>query len=281
MKQILTLLLTFNLLAFSNAQTTLFEEGFENWSSLTGYEEPTDWLTSNFLYGFLIPAPPATVLKSTDAAQGAFAAKLVAVDINDSTRIRGFMLYNIPFTQRPTNISGSHKFTSNGDTLNLTVFFSKFDPTGDTSATIGGYGIQLTETVSNYTNFSAPIQYQSSETPDSLTIFISSTDQQLSSGFTYFIDNLKLEGPAGIFDATNNKSLGIYPNPCNQSFILPAQKATAIVRLNDVSGKLIQEVTLIAGEREIATSQLANGVYFVELNVDNVKIGTQRIVVAH
>jgi hypothetical protein len=52
MKQFLTSLLTFTLFTFSNAQTTLFEEGFENWSSATGYEEPTDWVTSNFLYGF-------------------------------------------------------------------------------------------------------------------------------------------------------------------------------------------------------------------------------------
>ena len=280
MKQLLTLLLTFNLLAFSNAQTTLFEEGFENWSSLTGFEEPTDWVTSNFLYGFLLSAPP-TVIKSTDAAQGTYAAKLIAVDVNDSTRVGGFMTYTIPFTGRPTNISGSHKFTSNGDSLTFAFLLTKFDPTGDTSVSVGGYGFELTQTVNNYTNFSFPIQYESTETPDSLVFFVLPTNLAVSTQFEYYIDNIKLEGPAGIFNAENNKSLGIYPNPSNQSFFIPAQKATATVRLNDVSGKLIQEVTLNAGEKEVSTALLANGVYFVELNVGNVKIGTQRIIVAH
>jgi len=280
MKQFLTLLLTFNLLAFSNAQTTLFEEGFENWSSLSGFEEPNGWVTSNLLYGFLLQAPP-TVLKSTDASTGSFAAKLISLDVDDTTRISGLMIYSIPFTQRPTNISGSHKFTSNGDTLFIAVSLTKFDQMADSSVAIGGYGVELTQTVNNYTNFSSPIQYQSNQTPDSLSIIILSPDQQISSEFAYFIDNIKLEGPAGIFDALNNKSLGIYPNPSNQSFFIPAQKATATVRLNDVSGKLIQEVTLNAGEREISTAQLANGVYFVELNVGNEKIGTQRIIVVH
>ena len=111
--------------------------------------------------------------------------------------------------------------------------------------------------------------------------FILPTNLAVSNEFEYFIDNIKLEGPASIFTAEDNKSIGIYPNPSNQSFFIPAQKATALVRLNDVSGKLIQEVTLVAGEKEVSTAQLANGVYFVELNVGNEKIGTQRIIVAH
>ena len=280
MKRLLTLLLALNLLGSINAQTTLFEEGFESWSSLSGFEDPNGWTTSNFLYGFLLSAPP-TVLKSTDAAQGTYAAKLIAVNVNDSTRVGGFMTYTIPFTGRPTNISGSHKFTSNGDTLTFACLFTKFDPTGDTSVTIGGYGLELTQTVSNYTNFSFPIQYQTTENPDSLVFFILPTNLAVSNEFEYFIDNIKLEGPASIFTAEDNKSIGIYPNPSNQSFFIPEQKATAIVRLNDVSGKLIQEVTLVAGEKEVSTAQLANGVYFVELNVGNEKIGTQRIVVTH
>ena len=280
MKRLLTLLLALNFLGSANAQTTLFEEGFENWSSLTGFEDPNGWTTSNFLYGFLLSAPP-TVLKSTNAAQGTYAAKLIAVNVNDSTRVGGFMTYTIPFTGRPTNISGSHKFTSNGDTLTFACLFTKFDPTGDTSVTIGGYGLELTQTVSNYTNFSFPIQYQTTENPDSLVFFILPTNLAVSNEFEYFIDNIKLEGPASIFTAEDNKSIGIYPNPSNQSFFIPAQKATALVRLNDVSGKLIQEVTLVAGEKEVSTAQLANGVYFVELNVGNEKIGTQRIIVAH
>jgi hypothetical protein len=280
MKHLITLLLTFSLLTFSQAQTTVFEEGFENWSSVTGFEEPTDWLTSNFLYGFLLSAPP-TVIKSTDAAQGSYAAKLISVEVDGGERIGGLMTYTIPFTERPTVLSGSHKFVSNGDSINFICLLSKFDPTGDTSVAIGGNGLEITQSVANYTNFDLPILYESTETPDSLTLIIFSTDIAVSAEFAYFIDNIKLEGPASVFNAENNKSLGIYPNPSNQSFFIPAQKAIATVRLNDVSGKLIQEVTLNAGEREVSTTQLSNGVYFVELNVGNVKIGTQRIVVAH
>ncbi len=280
MKHLITLALTFSLLTFSQAQTTVFEEDFENWSSLTGFEEPTDWLTSNFLYGFLLSAPP-TVIKSTDAAAGTYAAKLISVDINDSSRVGGLMTYTIPFTQRPTNISGSHKFTSNGDTLAFAFLLTKFDPTGDSSVSVGGYGFELTQTVGNYTNFSFPIQYESTETPDSMVFFVLPLDVSISNEFEYFIDNIKLEGPASVFNAENKMSLGIYPNPSNESFFIPTQKAAADVRINDISGKLIQEIRLNAGEKEVSTSQLANGVYFVELNVGNIKIGTQRILVAH
>jgi hypothetical protein len=280
MKPLITLVLTFSLLAFSQAQTTVFEEGFENWSSATGFEEPTDWLTSNFIYGFLFSAPPS-VLKSTDAADGSYAAKLISVEIDGGERVGGLMTYTIPFTERPTNISGSHKLTANGDTLVFAFLLTKFDPTSDTSVTVGGAGFELTQTVSNYTNFSFPIQYESTETPDSMVIFILPTNVAVSSEFEYFIDNIKLEGPASVFNAENNNSLGIYPNPSNQSFFIPVQKATANVRINDISGKLVQEIILNAGEREVATSHLSNGVYFVELTEGAKKIGIQRIVVAH
>jgi hypothetical protein len=191
------------------------------------------------------------------------------------------MTYTIPFTGRPTSLSGSHKFISNGDTLIFSALLSKFDPSGDTSFTIGGSGVQLTQTVSNYTNFNVPFQYESTETPDSLVFFILPTNLAVSTQFEYFIDNIKLEGPSSVFNAENKNFLEIYPNPCNQSFFIPAQKVPAIIRVHDISGKLIKEVVLNAGEREVNTTLLANGVYFMELSAGNKKIGTQRIVISH
>ena len=66
----------------------------------------------------------------------------------------------------------------------------------------------------------------------------------------------------------NIQSVSLYPNPaCEQvSFTL---ESDAQVRVFDVMGRKVSEMTVVAGEAQLNVSELESGVYFVNVRYAN------------
>ena len=82
------------------------------------------------------------------------------------------------------------------------------------------------------------------------------------------IDYVKVISYGAVSVAEQNNAIGLYPNPANEqvSFVL---ENDAQVSVFDMTGRMVNEVNLTAGEAQLNVSELQSGVYFVNIRYAN------------
>ena len=82
------------------------------------------------------------------------------------------------------------------------------------------------------------------------------------------IDYVKVISYGAESVAEQNNAIGLYPNPANEqvSFVL---ENDAQVSVFDMTGRMVNEVNLTAGEAQLNVSELQSGVYFVNIRYAN------------
>jgi len=215
LRALLFLLFLFSSSSFLFAQIP--NAGFENWTN----GNPDDWVTDN------IPAIPPffpgayPVTQSTDKYSGSSSAKLEVFDMGDGSTLGGWIWSTFPINQRYGSLTGYYKFVphSTGDVLSINVVVFQG------SYIFGAYGSGEWETntaASSYTQFSIPINYDSTNTPDSAWIWILVEDvsENASAGGYAIIDDLAFGGSVGVDGELNGtpETFSLkqnYPNPFN------------------------------------------------------------------
>jgi hypothetical protein len=186
---------------------TIQNNGFENWTMKTYYDEPDSFMTTNAQVYFMSSLPNVT--KITDVQHGSFAAKLETVYINPDTAF-GLMLIGkpitggigggLPFTARPDSLIGYVKYNiMTNDTANIVVFFKKL------GVMMGGVGKQFHGTAGSYTRFSLPITWYAPGQPDSLIAIITSSnlDYPKIPGSIFCVDNLYFKDSTAVVHFPN------------------------------------------------------------------------------
>ena len=94
------------------------------------------------------------------------------------------------------------------------------------------------------------------------------------------------QNSSNIIAISNSKSLSVYPNPANTSFVLnlnsEAQGKTVVSLINSFGVKVLEYLTEKEGSgllREIPVSNIQNGIYTIEVSVDNKELNYSRIVI--
>lgn len=186
--------------------------GMELWTDLgLGYEDPDDWQTPNASTTIL---QIYSTTKSTDAAQGVYSAKLETKSVGgfntpgvitlgkfnvDYVNFTAYLTGGIPFTEKPTSLSGSYKnLPAAGDSTLIIVYLTKYNTAESKTDTIG-LGVKYnTETIASWTDFSIPINYYNTEDPDTMNLHVVSSNMlNPQEGSTMYIDNLVFGYPAG------------------------------------------------------------------------------------
>ncbi|MCX6352136.1 MAG: hypothetical protein NTX03_09775, partial [Bacteroidetes bacterium] len=194
---------------------------FEIWSS-TQYDALTGWRTSNSesipSYGVV------TVTKSADSKSGsalkmqtyiyAGDTQIAYVTISDGDPGRG--VGGMPYSAKPTNITGYYKYDLKGqDTALFLVYFKKNGKLISKDL----FKIRGTGSQSSWTSFSFTLSSLST-TPDTVIIAASPsnafTNNGVSNGSTLYLDELVFTGtgtmpsiPNGNFDTWTSESLDI------------------------------------------------------------------------
>ncbi len=163
---------------------------FENWTG----NNPDEWDTSNKeIMGTQFTAVEPL---DTDVYSGDFAAGLTTVTENityygefplagvitlgdiiiDEIQMSATIEGGIPFTDRPDLLKGYYK-TSPGvnDSASIMIGLSKWNTSTLERDTIGEGYIYFTEEVNTWTEFEVPIEWTSTEDPDSMNIIVSSS----------------------------------------------------------------------------------------------------------
>jgi hypothetical protein len=240
--------------------------GFENWTS----GNPDNWEASN-------SGQFVTITQSTDAHSGSYSVKGAVLSISGFS-IPPALITKFAYTGRPASLSGFYKLTSvSSDSLVITVALYKNN---------NGIGAGIFHTAANassFIQFSAPILYDLSDTPDSAAISITIMPAaNPHSGSSFNIDDLAFGSTTAVNDKNIHSPLSFelkqnYPNPFNPStnitYQLP-QNSFVSLKIYNILGKEVS--TLVNEEKSAGTysinfnaSKLASGIYFYVMQANN------------
>jgi hypothetical protein len=257
--------------------------GFETWTGAAGSESPTGWVTSN-IPGFAVP-----VTKTAAAHSGSFALKGDVVNIPGLGLYPPYFWAHFPYTQRPGALTGYYKFTS-ASKDSLTMFAFLYKQALSILVASGDFG--STANLASFTKFSLPLEYFSTENPDSVwfeVIIENGLNDTLHLGTGYVIDDLAFEGSATGVDQGQTRPATFtleqnYPNPFNPEtairYDLPVASHVRLAVFNPLG----QEVSALVNEQEPAGSYqvklnataLPSGMYFYRLEATPLSPGEAR-----
>ncbi len=287
MKKLLSLVIGIGISITIHAQLQNLD--FENWDNpiTTDYSSniPTGW---NWTNGTIItPANPFYYPPSIKAQHNNYALYLSVW--YDYTKDAAFQKAAI--SERPVSLSGWYDYKHNiigspsgfsqPDTARISVFVTKYNHTSNTIDTIGKGFLEIGDSTADYTAFSINIEYFSTETPDSITVFLDPSlvkrygpgyqvygNQHLGGHTSFFwVDNLQLNsGTTGINNVKSDNRISVYPNPAKDYIHLG--EISGFVTIWDISGRKIENISQQSSNK-IDVSRLNTGTYF--LLIDNGK----------
>lgn len=254
----------FALLPAMVAMAQVSNLNLDSWDALPNYEEPSGpWATPNKTVDIAPTLLDPFVTKTTDAQSGTYAARMESAVIFGAQFVSGalwtgdFVLdiqnplnsnrFGVPYTDRPTKFKGYYKYINNqGDSCDIYVLLTKW--VNNTRTTVGTATMprsQTIQTVTSYTPFDIDFQYNTTETPDSISIiFASSAGGQLfqgQAGATLFIDNISLELTSGVEQVLMPElAVNTFPNPAqnNIQFQLDERVTNAQLYIYTLDGKV-------------------------------------------
>ncbi len=281
------LILIFLLISFVGNAQEIPNGSFEVWEQEPNgnYEEPGGdwWATMNLLRGFG-PLAPVTVNKTSDAAEGQFAAEITSgefgsflipgllvtgetgdFDISNPTAV---LKRGKPFTGSPQKITGSYKYIpANGDSGVVNATLTKFNSSLQKADTIAVAEILFYTTTNSYSLFEAEFNYwQPNIDPDTIIISLVSSaggqDLQGQIGSKLFIDNLQLSYTQGI-NMSVFAAIGVsaYPNPfvSEINFSTNSFDENRLVEVYDYQGNLIRSKAFNSNQTAINLTGVAAG----------------------
>ncbi len=250
--------------------------GFETWAITppAPFESAEGW------------AGGPSISKSTNAHSGSFALQLqTAVFTNpnngETDTISGNAFTGTPgmgpgmpgtpgfaFTGRPDSLTGWYTYNTVGNDANeARVILTRWD-------TITLQREEIANTVFScnpselYSRFSFPIQYNSSNTPDTAAIEIRSSNSPMEApvlGSILLIDDLEFTSAdqTGFSHISTSPSFRIFPNPSND-FLNISGKNNGQIKIINALGQSIELIQINANSiTNISTSNYSNGIYFI------------------
>jgi hypothetical protein len=294
---LVTLLMSLKL---TSAQT-LVNSGFENWTNVILFNEPTGYVSSNYFSIILGSGglPRANVSKSLGVKHGGnYAAKLesYAQNTGDSTGVPGLLITGsldiasatinpgFPYTGRPAELRGYYKYaqglTADSGTA-LVSLMKRNLLTGQQEAVAVGFGVFSNNTA--FSEFTIPLFYATGEIPDT-AIIVFSTTSTLSTdsaaltsapvGTTLYLDDLSFYGSvaAGLESVDALLQAATYPNPSSDLVNITFNQRSAgegAIKVMDLTGKLVYEsvIKLDAGKNniQVATNDWNAGLYCYQI----------------
>ncbi len=208
--------------------------GFENWEEI-GYHNPDGWTSFNPI---LASFNDSTLSRSTDAANGMYAARLETKEIFQDS-IPGALVFGqlddegdigpASFSGNPSGISFQYKYSPSGnDSAGVFVqFFSNGQQIGGVFQGLG--------TAQTYQMVSLPVLLIG--TPDSAAVVFFSGD---NAGSVLFVDEPKFTGGnVGLLELEVIE-VNLFPNPAKENAQLKfVEPFTGTLELVDIYGRLI------------------------------------------
>jgi hypothetical protein len=289
------------------APENITDGGFETcWTTKQGttgdYEDFVDNYFFNSLNKLIAMGGDLTAIKeSTDVYAGNYSLKLVSGNVMSSVFLPGAMgnitietaamppsvILGRPFASRPAAIEGFHKYIPvDGDSAAIEIILKKG------GVEIGSGKQIITSEVSTWSRFSVPVNYSSSETPDTIIIlFAASAKYDFTSlttlmacegqkGSALFLDDLTLDYSVGIKEMLAPEiKVSVYPNPSKEQITVQiAKEVQGTVIVYDYLARKVGEYPVNGTQIKIDVQNYAKGAYLLNVIENNKVITTSRFV---
>lgn len=263
--------------------------GFENWIDVGIEQGPIGWVTTNFgtASGF-----PISVTKSTIAHSGSFSMKCTSVSSPTSGTLAGEAFLgkldlaaqtleeSVPFAARPDSLVAWFKYSPiGGDSASITLYLSKWNASTNQEDEVGMLESFYFTSSSVFKRVSFPINYFVSTQPDSLYLYLKSSNKNVHPGSSLWVDDVAFiySGPLGTIEVPLEEQFAYYPNPTDKELTLRANE-TGTLEVFNALGVHVETITTQAGETTtLKTSEFKDGVYFLK----NQRGATDLFVVQH
>lgn len=245
--------------------------GFEDWHPFYGSEAPDYWVGTNQM---VIAGATPGIEPTTDAHSGTYAAKFstLVLDLFGEVVLNPSVMYinstpetddeGFPYTGRPDSLVAWVKYLPGGQNQFLIrADLLKYNSVSQQVDMIGTAGYVGVETGNTYTRIAFPFTYTSSDTPDTITLIISSSMFEPTLANTVLIvDDLQLVTNA-IADAPEltTVNIEIAPNPASDLLNIRCEEPLSLIELVDLSGKTLLSVNDPKSDTPINLSELVAG----------------------
>ena len=263
--------------------------GFENWTTIGSYENPTGWATSNSLSAGTF----YSCTKSTDHYPVNVGSYSIRLENNTSlTQLTGgygmaitdTMAYPFkpafPIVGSPTSLCGYYKYNAfNNDSMFIRIVFFN-------NSVMLGYNTFITGiTTAAWTSFILPLTYP---TADSATMYFSAfypsgpTDGPNGNSILY-VDNLSFNNLINSVskNPSENAFINFYPNPASTIVTLNIDnidKQDLTLNIYNIMGSLVKTEIFKQNQQQINVSDLSNGIYVVEIKSKELT-GKQKLII--
>jgi hypothetical protein len=275
------------------SQTVIPNGDFESWVVHSNYSNPAYWDSPDSILMTIPIFGQNVVFKSTDHYSGSFSVKLITkeiaipgasfncpgvitlgkIDANIITQTFS-ITGGVPINDRPTHLMGYYKFSPvGGDSCVVGIILYK-SINGNQDTIAAGY-FSAKNATSDWTHFSAWINYDTILTPDTMNIVaLSSAQMDMHPNTTMYLDGLYLDYTVGIDGQDPASGISVYQDKETGRLIIFCEFSSAqnlAVRLYNLSG---QEV--YSGNQEAVTnsriilpySDLTRGLYILSVQHD-------------
>ncbi len=268
---------------FSTAQKTLENPGFESWEEI-GFGpdiiEPVNWSTIKSSDNIPINGvAPVVCERSTDSHSGNYSVKLtnkstlgiVATGTTSNGRFHAELDPNASFvytstddprwnsslTARPDSVIGWYKAEPTGSdfpTIKFLLHKGEASIPGDETNYIGLAYLELpAATVTDWTRFSTPFVYSSSEMPEYILSILTSGDgvNSVGGGIAYF-DDFQLVYNSSSINEYTVKKLHVYQR--NNTIVLnlpPNELGELDIAVYNINGQTLSRITMAANSDKL------------------------------
>ena len=213
--------------------------------------------------------------------------------------------FGTTFSSRPDSIVGWCKYYHPNALPNqefmILAALTKWNSTTQSPEKIGEVKLYHPPTADVYTRFSAPITYFSSDVPDTLRSSIGAIQlRYLTEHPPTWLDPVAIQSvveldlilddvefvynsQASVNSLAKAEDFIIFPNPATHSFSLKSESIfEGKIEVTDLNGEIV--VSEECGDsftKTISTSNIANGIYFVNIYSENSIIKTEKLVIQH
>ncbi len=272
----------------AEGQTIIPNAGFETWINHGSYEDPQYWDTPNAEIATIPFVGKPVVFKSTDNHSGSYSAELITQSIAGIGNVPGFITLGnltvdiltqtytlsggIPIADKPTHLMGYYKFLpQGGDSCSIGILLTKLN--AGVIDTVG-YGYFSThDTVSDWTHFSAWIDYILTEQPDTMNVMaISSAEETtLDEGTTLYVDDLYLDYTLSVAGHDPEKGINVYQDKETSRLIIfyefdePQQVSARLYGMTGQAAVVLPAITVRNDRQILNYGSLRQGVYILEI----------------
>ncbi|MBC7864294.1 MAG: T9SS type A sorting domain-containing protein [Bacteroidia bacterium] len=257
---------------------------FENWATMTGYDNPDSWGTMN---NTTTLAGVYTATKATPGSPGNSYLKLTSKTVAGFGVVNGVAVSGkidsttmlpvsgFAYNQTPMSFTGKWQHMIYGSSQgSLSATLTRWNTTTNMRETVATATQTLSGMAMSWANFTINFTYLQSNLPDTCIIVLKASGANPTANDYLWVDNLALSGTVtGIENQTTFlNSVVVFPNPSTESINLNlnlknAQSVT--IELTDINGKLIRSKNagVLQGEsiQTINVAGIAKGNYIVRI----------------